>query len=112
MATSGRRASKRVKPEQLDLRIPKRGGSRKGAGRKPSGPRRRVAHAKRPETKSRHPLHVTLRVREGVPNLRKRSAWAVVVQAMRALMEQYAGMRGEGGGAPASGEPKKKGGRK
>ena len=46
------------------------GGKRPGAGRKPSGRRVGVPHRKRPVHKPRHPVHVTLRVREGLPSLR------------------------------------------
>lgn len=92
MARCDGRSAKRVKSEQLDLRIPKRGGVRKGAGRKRSGPRSKVEHAKREASGTRHPLHVTLRMREDVPNLRKRSAWSVIVQAMRDARGRF-GMR-------------------
>ena len=48
------------------------GGARKGAGRKPSDPRRsRVPHVARPVTKARYPVHVTTRVRSDVTRLRR-----------------------------------------
>ena len=54
----------------LDLRAPEsHGGRREGAGRRP-GPNPLVRHRSRPKLASRHPCHVTLRVREGVPSLR------------------------------------------
>jgi REP element-mobilizing transposase RayT len=46
------------------------GGKRKGAGRKVGGRRRRTAHRWRPEHARRHPVHVTLRARGGLPSLR------------------------------------------
>ena len=49
------------------------GGRRRGAGRKPSGPRPGVPHRIRPAHQARHPLHVTLRAREGLPSLREES---------------------------------------
>ena len=49
------------------------GGRRHGAGRKPSGPRPGVPHRIRPAHQARHPLHVTLRAREGLPSLREES---------------------------------------
>ena len=62
-----------MKPDRqlsLDLRAPVRhGGRRDGAGRRP-GPDPSVRHRSRPKLASRHPCHVTLRVREGVPLLR------------------------------------------
>jgi len=45
------------------------GGRRRGAGAKP-GRRRRVPHRRRPFHARRFPLHVTLRIREGLPSLR------------------------------------------
>ena len=56
---------------QLELRT--WGGRRRGAGRKPSGPRPGVPHRIRPAHQARHPLHVTLRAREGLPSLREES---------------------------------------
>ncbi len=54
----------------LDLRSPAgHGGRRKGAGRK-HGRNPLVRHLSRPGLASRHPCHVTLRMREGVPSLR------------------------------------------
>ena len=46
------------------------GGARKGAGRKPSNRRARAVHSARPIHDARHPLHVTLRLCEGIPSLR------------------------------------------
>ena len=49
---------------------PTHGGKRENAGRKPAGPRRRVAHVTRPATTFRFPVHVTKRVRADVARLR------------------------------------------
>jgi putative transposase len=47
------------------------GGKRKGAGRKPATDRRRnVPHRVRELHKGRHPVHVTLRAKSGLPSLR------------------------------------------
>ena len=54
---------------QLELRMNRWGGRRRGAGR-PVGPNPRVRHLSREPLASRHPCHVTVRVREGVPSLR------------------------------------------
>ncbi len=54
----------------LDLRpLARHGGRREGAGRKP-GPNPLVRHRSRRSLASRHPCHVTLRVRDGAPSLR------------------------------------------
>lgn len=56
---------------QLSLpRIAGHGGRRQGAGRKPSGRRVGVPHRRRCTHKARHPVHVTLRAREGLPSFR------------------------------------------
>jgi REP element-mobilizing transposase RayT len=60
----GRRA------RQLELPIPQRGGVRPGAGRKPKGLRPLVSHKARPRFAGPTPVHVALRVREHVWNLR------------------------------------------
>lgn len=57
------------------------GGRRRGAGRKPAGGRARVSHATRPALSSRHPAHVTLRLREGLPSLRSKPLFDVVRRA-------------------------------
>jgi REP element-mobilizing transposase RayT len=60
------------RPRQISLSlpaVPRWGGRRDGAGRKP-GLLRRDPHALRPPLASRHPCHVTLRVRRDVPSLR------------------------------------------
>jgi len=46
------------------------GGRRKGAGR-PRGTPRRVPHRTRPVHRSRFPLHITVRMRGGLPSLRE-----------------------------------------
>ena len=55
------------------------GGKRRGAGRKPNGDRAGVSHKTRPSLKGdEHPVHVTLRVREGVWNLRGSRVFQIV----------------------------------
>jgi hypothetical protein len=55
--------------EQLGLFKP-RGGKRRGAGRKPNGPRAGVCHRARPRLAARFPVHVVLRAAADVGNLR------------------------------------------
>ena len=55
---------------QLPLPLPQHGGRRKGAGRKPKGPRSLVSHKPRAPFEKPLPAHVTLRVGEHVWNLR------------------------------------------
>jgi REP element-mobilizing transposase RayT len=79
--------------EQTELLMPTRGGRRKGAGRKRVAPRPTVAHVRRPVCSPAHPVQVTLRVGAGVPSLRERAPWAVVVRVMRAVRASVAGFR-------------------
>jgi REP element-mobilizing transposase RayT len=64
------------------------GGKRRGAGRKPEGARAGSPHKERPEVRSRHALHVVLRVVPAVGNLRHRKMYkamreATIVAAVR-----------------------------
>ena len=74
---------KRCRPVQLELKAKTRGGRRGGAGRKKvltSG----LPHLRRPALASRHPVHVTLKVRAGLPSLRGDRAFPVVRSVLRA----------------------------
>lgn len=57
------------------------GGRRAGAGR-PRRSKQSVAHAVRPAHSRHHPLHITLRVLAGVPNLRSKRAFKIVKKAL------------------------------
>ncbi len=57
---------------QQDLPFHARGGKRKGAGRKPAVPGKpKLRHVARPEAEARYPVHITVRMREDVPRLRR-----------------------------------------
>ena len=71
------------KPKQLELPTLTWGGKRKNSGRKRKSPRPLVPHRPRPELHRDHPVHITLRIRDGVPSLRRRGAWAVIVGVLR-----------------------------
>jgi hypothetical protein len=73
--------------KQLELPIVMHGGKRKGAGCKRKSERATVAHVERETFKREHPVQVTMRLCEGIPSLRERPAWAVVVRVMRAMRE-------------------------
>jgi REP element-mobilizing transposase RayT len=78
-------------PRQLDLALSQRfgwGGRRARAGRKP-GPNRRDPHARRAPLASRHPCHVTLKVRKDVPSLR-------AARFVRAMEASFRGARDRG----------------
>ncbi|WP_373047964.1 transposase [Vulgatibacter sp.] len=86
--------AKPKKSAQGKLRFKERnwGGARKGAGRKPKGPRplgdrRAVPHHRRAEIERRHPVHVTVRMMPDVWNLRTNRAWNVLSRALLAVRE-------------------------
>jgi REP element-mobilizing transposase RayT len=54
------------------------GGKRRGAGRKPNGDRAGVSHRTRPSLDGELPLHVTVRVRDGVWSLRGSRVFQIV----------------------------------
>ena len=58
-----------------------RGGARKGAGR----PRttQQKAHLKRPDLNGQHPLHVTWKLRQGLPSLRRRDVFSALRAAVK-----------------------------
>ena len=58
-----------------------RGGARRGSGRKPKGDRSCVAHRERALLIACHPVHVTVRLNEGLPSLRRRREARVLFDA-------------------------------
>jgi REP-associated tyrosine transposase len=59
----------------------RRGGKRRGAGRKPSGPRAKERHEARPNFKPYHALHVVMRVVRAVGSLRRRDMYKAIRHA-------------------------------
>lgn len=80
------------RPRQLVLRLPTWGGARPGGGRRPTGLRAGVSHGARPALAARYPVHVTLRVRPHVYQLRSRRCFRVVGAALLAARDRH-GMR-------------------
>ena len=70
------------KRRQLDLHFRQRGGRRPGAGRKPVGDRAGVSHRTRNPVASRHPVHVTLKFRRELGNLRRQSTFNALERAL------------------------------
>jgi putative transposase len=66
----------------IQLEFPRHGGPRKGSGR-PKGDR--VSHMSRQSFSRPTPAHVTLRVRNGVPNLRSSRRFAAIRRSFSAL---------------------------
>jgi REP element-mobilizing transposase RayT len=65
------------------------GGRRKGAGRKPRGVKAGVSHQRRPVLKACQPVHVTLKLKNGLPNLRHKPLARLVSVAFQASKERF-----------------------
>ncbi|MHC5064595.1 MAG: transposase [Planctomycetota bacterium] len=65
------------------------GGSREGAGRKPKGDRAGVDHRPRGPLAARFPVHVTVRLVKGLPSLRRRGEYAVILSAFGAGCKRF-----------------------
>ena len=74
---------------QLALRFRTWGGRRAGAGRKPGGERSGVPHRRRSPLNGRHPLHVTMRLKSGLPTLRQKALARVVFGAFAEAKEKF-----------------------
>lgn len=87
MHRTRRSASRRIGQHELDFRA--RGGARRGAGRKPATRLRRAPHRSRSPHAACHPLHVTVRLRNGLPSLRERPVRTAVVDALADGSERF-----------------------
>jgi REP element-mobilizing transposase RayT len=65
------------------------GGRRRGSGRKPKGERAGVPHKKKPALSPRHAVHVTMRLRAGLPSLRRWKEYDVLLGAFRTGCERF-----------------------
>jgi putative transposase len=77
-------AARTRRPAQLGLPLRFWGGKRRNAGRKPKGNKAGVAHVTRPRLGKNQPVHVTLRVRRDVPNLRGARVFRVLKSSFAA----------------------------
>jgi REP element-mobilizing transposase RayT len=75
------RSSKRARKRHVQQKLFRRGGTRKGAGRKPKGARAGSRHQPRPTIRPSHALHVVMRVVPAVGNMRRRSLYKAVRDA-------------------------------
>jgi hypothetical protein len=66
---------------QCELGLKFRGGNRRGAGRKNRSGLR--SHVARPRLNGREPVHVTLKLCEGLPSLRRKDIYRVLRDAVR-----------------------------
>jgi REP element-mobilizing transposase RayT len=83
--------SKRARKRHLQQELFRRGGKRRGAGRKPTGPRAGERHGARPEFKPYHALHVVMRIVPAVGSLRRRKMYKAMRDASitAALRERF-----------------------
>src|SRR5262245_18433336 len=77
---------------QLEMFVEKRRGKRKGAGRKSRRERPCTRHVKREKMYRSHALHVTLRLIDGLPNLRRPGPYEVIRDAFEVACDRF-GMR-------------------
>jgi REP element-mobilizing transposase RayT len=77
------RARGKARGQVRQLGLFRHGGKRKGAGRKPRGTRARMPHDKKPALNKRDPVHVTLRLRRALPNLRQGHLFKVLRRSIR-----------------------------
>src|SRR5262249_42931700 len=77
--------------KQLALKLPRWGGKRRGAGRKPNGPKAGVHHLTRVRLR-RAPVHVNWHMRVGTWNLRQFKCFKVLADAFGAARDRF-GMR-------------------
>ncbi len=73
-----------TKTKQMTLEYPEWGGFRAGAGRKPATARARVEHSARPRVTKHTPVHVTLRLADGLPTLRQGRSHRALLDALAA----------------------------
>lgn len=80
---------------QGQLAFPQRGGARRGAGRKPKGPKALAPHAARETFAERHPVLVTTKLRAKLPSLRRRAEFDALNRAFAGCIEhaERLGMR-------------------
>jgi len=82
------RTLRTMKPVQQELPLPRWGGARKGAGRKRKSPRKNVPHRKRRKFR-RGALHVTVRIRREVWNLRTHRCFRALKRSFARGCERF-----------------------
>ncbi len=81
------KSSKKVVQGEFAFRS--HGGPRKNAGPKRKGPRPLVSHRRREAITGREPLHVTVRLMEGLPSLRRKPVLCLIKAAFAAGCERF-----------------------
>jgi len=86
---AGPQKSLRRRQSQVAFAFRTWGGRRDRAGRKPNGPKAGVSHLRRPLLRPNTPVHATLRVRAGLPSLRRRGLFLLVHAALIQGRERF-----------------------
>ena len=91
MAKPGKKSARTTRATKLSQGVlwNGRGGVREGAGRKPKGTQAMVSHAPRARHAARMPAHVTVKLRQQLPALRRRDAYAALREAFAAGRERF-----------------------
>jgi len=85
MQARSARRQQQSQPQQLQLQFrPGWGGRRPGAGRRPHGEVAGVSHRERAALAPRFPVHVTVKLQQGLPPLRRRAEHAALRAAFAA----------------------------
>jgi REP element-mobilizing transposase RayT len=87
------RQTRRWQQTELPFRS-SHGGARPGAGRKPNGSKPGMAHTPRPKLAARHPVLITVKLRQGLPRLRQHAERKLLL-AVFAAAKQRAGRTGK-----------------
>jgi len=80
---------RRKRDSQTQFEFPEWGGKRRGAGRKPMGATACVSHHGRAELEERFSVHVTVRIARGLPGLRERNAYHLLLRSFRAGRDRF-----------------------
>ncbi len=81
--------SNHVNGRQLSLDLKTWGGKRRNSGRKPKGPRALLRHCARPRIAPSRPVHVTIRMRPEIRNLRTKDTYRVIARALASGGERF-----------------------
>src|SRR3954469_25840255 len=73
---------------QIEMKLPRWGGKRKGAGRKPKGARAGVPHVPRKQP-NWTPAHVTMKIAGGRPSLRSSRGFGAIRRSLRKGKERF-----------------------
>jgi len=79
-----------ARPKMVQSELPFRswGGPRPRSGRKPNGLRAGVPHGPRAPLAARYPVHVTARLRAGLPSLRRKESYRALLRAFESGAER------------------------